>query len=276
MGELLLCNESIAAMPFYLEDISVNVYSIEELDYYILNNTFLLDHDFMSHELCTWIENQAKMPRLARNLRTIISTNGKLSAFVGEILDATGYCTAVEKKQLHDALCELEEKTDFECSKLRADRLMESGKYLSCIFEYNRLLKSDAAREAESVVCGNIYNNLATAYAKLFLFDTAAELYKKAYLLNKNRQSLWSCLYALKCIDNTKQFNAIVSQYNISEDEIHSLNNVFNAVTSQEDNTTGDTIQKLSALKASDKASYNTEVSDIILKYKEEYRSHVF
>ena len=33
MGELLLCNEAIAAMPYYIECVSINVYSIEELNY---------------------------------------------------------------------------------------------------------------------------------------------------------------------------------------------------------------------------------------------------
>ena len=46
MGELLLCNEAIAAMPYYIEGVSINVYSIEELNYYIINNTYLLDYSF--------------------------------------------------------------------------------------------------------------------------------------------------------------------------------------------------------------------------------------
>ena len=125
MGELLLCNEAIAAMPYYIEGVSINVYSIEELNYYIINNTYLLDDDFMSLELCTWIENHAHLPKLAMHLRTIISTNGRLSAFVTELLEYSGYCTKEELKNTHDALKELEEKSEFECLKIRADRLME-------------------------------------------------------------------------------------------------------------------------------------------------------
>ena len=71
MGELLLCNEAIAAMPYYIEGVSINVYSIEELNYYIINTTYLLDDDFMSLELCIWIENHAHLPKLAMHLRTI-------------------------------------------------------------------------------------------------------------------------------------------------------------------------------------------------------------
>ena len=43
MGELLLCSEPIAAMPFYIENASLNVYSIEELCYYIKTNTYMLE-----------------------------------------------------------------------------------------------------------------------------------------------------------------------------------------------------------------------------------------
>lgn len=130
MGELLLCNEAIAAMPYYIEGVSINVYSIEELNYYIINNTYLLDDDFMSLELCTWIENHAHLPKLAMHLRTIISTNGRLSAFVTELLEYSGYCTKEELKNTHDALKELEEKSEFECLKIRADRLMEKKSIL--------------------------------------------------------------------------------------------------------------------------------------------------
>ena len=42
MGELLICNEPIAALPYYIEGISWNVYSLEELCYYVENNTYLL------------------------------------------------------------------------------------------------------------------------------------------------------------------------------------------------------------------------------------------
>ena len=65
MGELLLCNEPIAAMPYYMESIGMNIYSIEELCYYISTNTFLLDKDFMYEELCSWFEKEAHLQMLA-------------------------------------------------------------------------------------------------------------------------------------------------------------------------------------------------------------------
>ena len=56
MGELILCSHPIAAMPYYIDNISLNVYSLEELCYYIENHLYLIEADFMSEELCLWIQ----------------------------------------------------------------------------------------------------------------------------------------------------------------------------------------------------------------------------
>ena len=71
MGELILCSQQLAAMPYYIENVSLNVYSLDELCYYIRNNTCLLDADFMDDELCDWVENEQHLPDIAQNLRNI-------------------------------------------------------------------------------------------------------------------------------------------------------------------------------------------------------------
>ncbi len=48
MGELILCRQSIAANPYFIEDGALNVYSLEELSYYIAHNVYLLNAEFAS------------------------------------------------------------------------------------------------------------------------------------------------------------------------------------------------------------------------------------
>ena len=43
MGELIYCKNSIAKTPYYIEDAGLNIYSLEELSYYIYNNPYLID-----------------------------------------------------------------------------------------------------------------------------------------------------------------------------------------------------------------------------------------
>ena len=55
MGKLILCEKPLAALPYYIENLSLNIYSAEELCYYIENNVYLLEQDFMDDELIEWI-----------------------------------------------------------------------------------------------------------------------------------------------------------------------------------------------------------------------------
>ena len=125
MGELLYCHEPIAALPYYVEGIGMNLYSMEELCYYIMENTFLLDNSFMSEELCTWVEKQMGLYKLAEQLRDIMRGKRLLSDFVLAILEQNGYCTMKEMQQIVLTIRQMEEKSDFECNKIRADQLME-------------------------------------------------------------------------------------------------------------------------------------------------------
>ena len=68
MGELLLCHETIAALPYYIEETGINIYSMEELSYYISGNVYLLDHSFMCESLCTWVEKQMHRVALGRKI----------------------------------------------------------------------------------------------------------------------------------------------------------------------------------------------------------------
>ncbi|MBQ1843392.1 MAG: hypothetical protein II133_02190, partial [Lachnospiraceae bacterium] len=71
MGELILCRQPMAATPFYIENASLNVYSLEELCYYIFHNTETLSPDFISEELLTWIDEELSFPSLADRLRAL-------------------------------------------------------------------------------------------------------------------------------------------------------------------------------------------------------------
>lgn len=62
----------------------------------------------------------------------------------------------------------MEQKSDFERDKIRADQLMEKEKYLAAIYRYKHLLDEADMKEISEVLRGNLWHNLGTAYARLF------------------------------------------------------------------------------------------------------------
>ena len=52
MSGYILCQIKRAKIPYYIVNISTNIYSIEELCYYIYHNIYLLDDTIINEQLC--------------------------------------------------------------------------------------------------------------------------------------------------------------------------------------------------------------------------------
>lgn len=190
MGELLLCSQEIASVPYYIETTGWNIYSLEELCYYLLENVEWIEPGFMDEELCRWIKNELKMPGLSERLQKIIREGKSLAEFVVVLAEGCNYCTAEEIRHLQKSLQLFENKSEGECAKIRADRFLAQERYSICIQAYSRLLEQPEILEGSSLLVGNIWHNLGTAYAGLFLFEQAAECYERAYRRNGNPLSM--------------------------------------------------------------------------------------
>lgn len=201
MGELLLCSQDMASMPYYIEHASLNVYSLEELSYYLMHNTDLIEPEFMDEELCAWIDAKLKMPELAKKLRQMIAGGMSLLQFVEAILKACGYCTQEEMASIYKQLQVFEDKSEIECRKIRADRFQKKKRYAVSMLEYQKLLAEAKTGDYSLEFTGNVWHNLGTAYAKLFLFEEAAECYGQAFLLNQNQISLEQKQEALRLFE---------------------------------------------------------------------------
>ena len=58
MSGLIYCSYKRAAKPYYLEIAGRNIYSIEELCYFLQDNIYLLDENIMTSEFCDWLEKE--------------------------------------------------------------------------------------------------------------------------------------------------------------------------------------------------------------------------
>lgn len=68
MSGYILCQLKRAKMPYYIENISTNIYSIEELCYYFYHNIYLLDETILNEHLCDWLRKELGLEKLYRRL----------------------------------------------------------------------------------------------------------------------------------------------------------------------------------------------------------------
>lgn len=271
MGELLLCNGMLAAMPYYIENVSLNIYSLEELCYYLEQNTYLLEPDFMNEELCAWIEEEAGNLALARRLRTIKNTGGSLQQFVTVILEETGNCPSERLKEIQQELLETADKTGYECQKMRADKLVQNQKYKSAIAEYQLLLQE---KNVPADFLGNVWHNLGTVYTKLFFWQEACNCYQRAYELNQNRESLKEWLMTYRCMRDEVGFLAVAQENLLEEEYLDSLREeVTQASRDEKVQEFEKELRELFYLKKSGQESaFETNFLNLITEWKKEYR----
>ncbi len=234
MGELILCRQPIAAMPFYFDNVSLNVYSLEEICYYIKNNLYLIESDFMSEDLCVWIEHELKEKEIAAALRNVMRQNGTLAQYAGIILKSCDYYNDDVIRHILSVLREMQNKSPFECGKIRADRYMENRKYVKAVYEYRRLLAMEEECKDNPKLTGNILHNMGAAYAKMFLFEEAALYFQRAYKQNENRSSLAACMAALRFSKNTEAQKKCKEEYGISEEEYQAMTAQWNEAADSE------------------------------------------
>ena len=235
MSTLIYCANSIAATPYYIEEISLNVYSLEELSYYMLNNVYLLSSKLMNQELCNWIGRELKQPKLASELLSMIQNNSPLHLFVGHILSANGYASQKEIKDALSIIATFENKSESERKKIRADRLMASGKYVDAIYEYETLLSDDLAKTMPRTVEGDVYHNLGCAFAKLFFFEEASKCFDEGYKRNQKKQTLYCLLYAARCSKDKASFEDYVAKYQVPHTDVEEILQVVSRATIKED-----------------------------------------
>lgn len=266
---MIYCKRPIAATPFYLDEMSMNIYSLEELSYYIFHNVYLINADFMSVDLCNWIGRELEMKDLADMLLDLLKENVPLHIFVGRILNSCGYLTMGEIKDTLEIISVFENKSEAECKKIRADRLMEKNRIVDAVYEYESLLAGED--NIGDRLLGDIHHNLGTAYARLFFFHEAGENFELAYRKNHRRASLRSMLIAYYLDGDESGYEAALRRYQVPEEENEKLKEEIAHLVNREEMQQFD--ERLAFLRSdySEQSAYVKQLTAIVNEWKKDY-----
>ncbi|MDO4648241.1 MAG: hypothetical protein Q4B26_06280 [Eubacteriales bacterium] len=210
MGNYILCQTRRASVPFYIESISTNIYSIEELCYFLSGNLYLIDRTLINNSLCNWIENELWLPALAAKIRLHLGKFSDLSDVLYPIFKEINYLSYEEMKKLNELLNRMDRQKPEVRRKEKADCLMDNQMYVQAIREYQELLKdTDPEKTKENhqmIFRAGVYHNLACAYANLFQMEKAQECFYQAYLSSGDDKELVDHLLALRTIRSEEDF----------------------------------------------------------------------
>ena len=149
MSGYILCQVKRAKLPYYIENISTNIYSIEELCFYFYHNIYLLDSTILNEELCFWIRDQLGLKKLADNLyKHLDDDDMKVGDFILPVFKEINYLSLEEFRKLNQQIQQLAKEPEVLRQKLKGDYLMEHGKYVNAIKVYQKALRQETEDEA--------------------------------------------------------------------------------------------------------------------------------
>ena len=155
MGRIILCQPRQAVIPYRFTNTKVEVYSYEELCFYIYNNVALLNPEQFQGKLVQWTKTELEK----------LAAEASLTELLVTILSAGSYYETAEIQQFRDkqelvALLPEEEKL-----KLKADSFLMYKRLLKAISLYNTILRREDQIEDRRFL-GDVYHNKGVALAK--------------------------------------------------------------------------------------------------------------
>ena len=202
MSSYILCQTKKAEKPYYIENISTNIYSIEELCYYLYHNPYLIDSTIINEGLCKWLEEELGLTRLAAKLRPYLGKFAGAEDILYPVFKEINYLTYEELRVLNGKIAKLK----------KGDALVENGMYVNAIHVYQKLLACSERLKGQPELTESIYHNLGCAYSYLFQTEKAMECFQKAYGVRNSEKEMKAYLLAYKSIHTPKEYEGRVKE----------------------------------------------------------------
>lgn len=216
MSVPVLCQVRRAETPYYIEEVDLHIYSLEELCWFCVHNLPLLDEAFFGRDLQDWIKYELRLRRLALVLADLQKKEDflleqALLPILREIhfLDGSGEKALLQELRDMDALPLPMKK------KRKADTLSGHQKYLKAIQEYRSVLAMQNSASMGAQFTGMVYNNMGVAYAKLFEMEEAVMCMQKAYDLLHSRKALFHYLFCVWLGQGEESFRKCADQLGV-------------------------------------------------------------
>lgn len=273
MGRIILCETQPATTSYIFPNTKIEVFSYEELCYYIYNNIALIAEEYVSKQMFNWIEDGLNLPELAQNLRQIKEKEtSDLTDLFAAILTYKEYYTIPEVKEFLLRIERMKGLTPPQFRKMQADGFLRYRKYQKASSIYDEILEQYPDIKNTKLL-GSIYHNRAVALANNFELKEAMESYLKAYELTQNTGSIYEYLMLMATIGERADVEVLAKYYGIED----MIENLYDAIEDAEADVAASPIyhrmeKAIFHYQKNNLTDFNKRMDTVIEQLKSEFR----
>lgn len=277
MGKLIFCTGKIADKPYIFPFTRTEIYSMDELNYYIYNNIYLLTDDTFQYSLCDWIETECNLPEASEKLRQLLNRRNSVKDIVVSLLCSADYYTEQQIRELIRVMEQIERLPAIKKRKIKADNYLQYGQYAKAAQEYETIVDAPEAAIFTQEEYGDIYHNLAVTKAKTVSPSEAAKYYQVAYRRNHREETLKQYLYSLILSKKEEELKNACEEFQVTAEFKEKLEeDIFEKELATLETEDYKSIDNLSEMKRQGKvAQYYKELKNTIRQYKDTYRKGI-
>ena len=198
---LILCENKRAKNPLYIESLGIRLYTLEELCYVIYNYPLLIIKNFVNERLFSFLVYDLDIGLNALLLERRSKENEYDADVLISILSFSDYYSTQEIEKYKAVLNQFFELPRFELYDRIGRAYFENGSFGKALDFFNKSLAYSEGLKIENEKPLKIKLHKADAYANLFEFTKAFELYKEIFEANQDNEILKK-IYFLSKFDN--------------------------------------------------------------------------
>ena len=268
---LILCENITAKNPYYIEELDINIYSIEELGYILYEHPLLVIEDFISTALFDFIKTELKKEALALSVEKMYAEKVSDENIIIYILEAMDFYKNSEIAKYKNLLAGYRKLKRFEFLKAKADYMFTIKRYGKAVRFYSIIGKLPHDRSINDKFLGRVYHNMGSAYANLFLYEKAFDSYKRAFEYLGEREILKKIYFLSKLGENEEL--AKLSEDIIGESRGISWDSEYDEALQKA--LASEHMEYLEAIMKKDSYQRHILINKLATEWKHEYRNMI-
>lgn len=205
MGNLILCAGKRTEQPFVFSGSRIEIYTIEEMCYYIYNYIDTLTEESFDIALAEWLKEQ-ELFEVSKKMRHLIVNHNSLKDKAVTLLCACDYYKEEEIRDLLLLMNQLENMSFFERCMRKCGKLFEENKYKEAEAFLSELLGAEYGGQFTVEEYGDFMHNLAVIHIHTASYAEAAKEFLAAYGRNHKEETLKQYLTALLLSGQKKHY----------------------------------------------------------------------
>lgn len=174
----LICIGKIGKKGYYFEDTGIQIFSYEELCYYLKRHMICYIHTLPGEDLLVYLRDELGLEKLYKQLIRLTDPEKDQMKYFSALFREGHYFNEDEIRDILDEYRSLMNAPVYRQKKWMGDLLVRSGRSARALESYQEAL---AEEDLEKNEIGRIYHNIGIAESKLFRFQNAKIAFIKAY-----------------------------------------------------------------------------------------------